>query len=380
LPFASMVVADGRSRSVDVIRGVALVFMVMNHFGQTFVGGGYDSPTGLFILFCGIFPGPLFYVVAGISVVLSDRRLKAQRASQWQAWRELIPRALLIMGAGYLLAIALFGWAWRLDWSVLQFIGLSLILCQAALRIPWRYRLVLPLFFIGLAPLLRLWLGYETVVGTVGNLHYQAPVTLWDHLSAIMVTGKVPLFPWLAGPLMGTLLAEPLVDQSPRTRQVVYTMTTTGAVMVLLVSPLWLGLGDTVTQYPLTSGFTLLSMGMSLLLVAAGVTTIDLWRWWNPAFRFCEINGQVALITYVAHHLFGILWLGVILGLYRHLDVVGLSVVLVVYFAALLLFARLWLPLRRGRSGFLDIGVTYLLLIVGLAVRFVFAGLGLWAF
>ena len=377
---ASIVITAGRSRSVDVIRGVALVFMVINHFGQTLVGGGYDSPTGLFILFCGIFPGPLFYVVVGISLVLSDRRLKAPQASPWQAWRELIPRALLIMGAGYLLAIALFGWTWRLDWSVLQFIGLSLILCEAALRIPWRYRLFFPLFFIGLAPLLRLWLGYEAIVGTVGSLHYQAPVTLWDHLSAILVTGKVPLFPWLACPLIGTLLAEPLVDQPARMRQVVYAMTTTGAIMLLLVLPLWLGLGDTVTQYPLTSGFTLLSIGMSLLLVAAGVTAIDLWRWWNPAFRFCEINGQIALITYVAHHLFGILWLGVILGLYRHLDVVGLSVVLAAYFVALLLFARLWLPFRRGRSWFFDIGVAYLLLIVGLAVRFAFAGLGLWIF
>lgn len=378
--YASVVVAAGRSRSVDVIRGVALIFMVLNHFGQTFVGGGYDSPTGLFILFCGIFPGPLFYMVAGLSIVFLDRRLKAQRASRWRAWRETIPRALLIMGAGYLLAIVLFGWSWRLDWSVLQFIGLSLILCQASLRIPWCYRLCLPLLFIGLAPLLRLCLGYEAIVGTVGNLHYQAPVTLWDHLSAIMVTGKVPLFPWLACPLIGTLIAEALVDESARIRQVVYATTASGLAMSLLVLPLWLGLGDTVSQYPLTNGFTLLSMGMSLLFVAAGVTTIDLWRWWNPVFRFCEINGLIALITYVAHHLVGILWLGVILGLYRHLDVVGLSLILVVYFAGLLLFAKLWLPFRRARSGLWDIGVTYLLLGIGLAARLAFASAGFWVF
>lgn len=354
--------------------------MVLNHFGQTFVGGGYDSPVGMFILFCGIFPGPLFYIVAGMSIVLSDRRLKAQQAPRWQAWRETIPRALLIIGAGYLLAVVLFGWTWRLDWSVLQFIGLSLILCQAALRIPWRHRLLLPVLLIGLAPLLRVWLGYEAIVGTMGNLHYEPPVTLWDHLSAILVTGKVPLFPWLACPLIGTLVAEPLVDESSRVRQVVCAIGTAGLGMSLLVVPLWLGLGDTVSQYPLTNGFTLLSMGMSLLLVAAGLTTIDLWRWWNPAFRFCEINGQIALITYVAHHLVGILWLGVILGLYRQLDVVGLSLILVVYFAGLLLFARFWLPFRRSRSGFLDIGVTYLLLGIGLAVRFAFASLGLWVF
>jgi hypothetical protein len=203
---------------------------------------------------------------------------------------------------------------------------------------------------------------------------------LLDHLSAIVVTGKVPLFPWLACPLIGTLLAEPLVDDSPRSRQVVYVTTVAGAMMSLFVLPLWLGLGDAVTQYPLTSGFTFLSMGMSLLFVAAGVMTIDAWRWWNPAFRFCEVNGQIALITYIAHHLFGILGLGIILGLYRQLDVVGLSAILIAYFAGLLLFARLWLPFRRGRSGFLNIALAYLLLGIGLAVRFLFAWLGRWTF
>jgi uncharacterized membrane protein len=365
---------------VDVIRGIALIFMVFNHFGQTFVGGGYDSAIGLWILFCGIFPAPLFYMVAGISVVFSDRRLKARQTSEWHVWRELIPRALLIIGTGYLFAVVMFGWTWRLDWSVLQFIGLSLIVCQASLRIPSRYRLLLPIVLIGLAPLLRLWFGYESIVGTVGNLHYAPPLSAWDHLSAIMVTGKVPLFPWLACPLIGTVLAKALVDGARRPRQVVYATTGVGGMMSLLVVPLWLGLGDTVTQYPLTSGFTLLSMGMSLLFVAAGVTTIDVWRWWNPAFRFCEINGQIALITYIAHHLFGILGLGIILGLYRQLDALGLSVILVGYFAGLLVFARLWLPYRRGHSGWLNIVLAYFLLGIGLAVRFYFTWLGVWTF
>jgi uncharacterized membrane protein len=365
---------------VDVIRGVALVFMVVNHFGQTFVGGGYDSPLAMFILFCGIFPGPLFYTVAGMSTVFSDRRLKAQQAPEGQVWRTLIPRALLIMGLGYLLAVVMFGWTWRLDWSVLQFIGLSLIVCQASLRIPWRYRLLLPVFFIGLAPLMRLWLGYDVIVGTVGNLSNQPPLTFFDHVSAMLATGKVPIFPWLACPLIGTLLAEPLVDEPRRPRQVVYGATAGGAMMPLMVLPLWLGLGDTVTQYPLTTGFFLLSTGISLLFVAAGVTAIDLWRWWNPVFLFCQVNGKVALITYIAHLLYGPFWLGVILGLYRQLDAVGLSLILVSYFAGLLLFAQVWLPFRRGRSSLLDVAAAYLLLGIGLVVRFVFAWLGFWTF
>jgi uncharacterized membrane protein len=375
-----MSIPYGRSPWVDVVRGVALFFMVVNHFGQTFVGGGYDSPLGLFILFCGIFPGPLFYTVAGISAVFSDRRAKNEETPSRQVWVNLIRRAVLIMSLGYLLSIVMSGWAWRLDWSVLQFIGVSLIVCQASLRIPWRYRLLLPLFFIGLAPVMRLWLGYDAIVGTVNNLHYQPPVTLADHLSAMLATGKVPIFPWLACPLIGTLLAEPLVDEPRRSRHVVCAITATGAMMAALVLPLWLAFGDTVTQYPLTNGFFLLSMGMSLLFVAGGVTTIELWHWWNPVFLFCQVNGKVALITYIAHLLYGPFWLGVIVGLYRQLDVTGLSIVLIVYFVALMVFAQVWLPFRRKRSSLLDVAAAFLLITIGLAVRFVLASLGFWAF
>ncbi len=376
----SFVEQNGRIRSVDVLRGVALVFMIINHFGQTFVGGGFHSPVAAAILFFGIIPAPLFYIVAGIGVVLTNHQMRRNGASTKTIWQWVFIRGVLIMGSGYLFAITFFGPIWWLDWSILQLIGFSLIICQIVLFIPWRYRIILPFIFIVLMPIVQDWLNYDVVVGTVGNIQYAPPSTLLDHLSAIIATGKAPLFPWLACPIIGTILGEFFVERPSNPRRLVYGSALVGGIMCLLVLPMLVLFSDPVTQYPLTGGFLFLSTGMALLAVASVVTTVDVWGWWNLASRFIEVNGQIALISYIAHHFYGITLLGVILGFYRALEVIGLTLIIISYFVLVLVFAYFWLPFRKGRSAYWDIGIAYLILFLALFGRWILAVLGFWTF
>ncbi len=370
---------EERIVSVDLLRGIALVFMIINHFGQTFVGGGFHSLVAMLILFFGIIPAPLFYVVAGISVVLVNHRFRLKGASTKSIWQWALSRGILIMGLGYLFSVVMFGTIWVLDWSILQLIGLSLIVAQLTIYLPRRYRVFLPIILIIIAPFLRLWLNYDLIVGTVGNIHYAPPQTWLDHLSAIIATGKAPLFPWLACPIIGTIVGEAFVDKSPNPRRLVNDGFVVGSLLCLLVLPFFL-LGDPVTQYPLTTGFFLLSTGMTLLAVACVITSVDVWQWWNSASRFFEMNGQIALISYVAHHLYGIVLFGVILGFYRTIGILGWILITSSYFVIFLAFAYFWLPFRRKRSSFWDIAVTYLILLIALIARWMFALLGYWVF
>lgn len=370
---------NGRIRSVDVLRGVALVFMVINHFGQTFIGGGYHSPLAAAILFFGIIPAPLFYIVSGISVVLFNTRHQARGETTTKIWGTTLSRGLLIMGLGYGFSVSMFGSIWWLDWSILQLIGLSIIASQLALLLPQRYRLIFPIIFILGAPVTRLWLNYEAIVGTVGHLHYAPPLTLLDHLSALLATGKAPIFPWLACPIIGTFIGEAIMEKPLQIRQSVYGTSIVGSTMLLLVPLLMLG-GDFVTQYPITNGFFLLATGMALLTVAIVITTVDLWGWWNLGSRFFEVNGHIALISYIAHHFYGIVLFGLILGFYHALDFVGYALVTLSYFFLSLLFAYFWQPIRKHRSAFWDIGVTYLILTLALVGRWFLALMGFWIF
>ncbi|MFW9831887.1 MAG: heparan-alpha-glucosaminide N-acetyltransferase domain-containing protein, partial [Candidatus Thorarchaeota archaeon] len=229
-----------RIHSVDVLRGVALFFMVINHFGQTFVGGGYHSPIAMAILFFGIMPAQLFYIVAGISVVLFNQRRQQNGSSNRSIWQMVLLRGFMIMGLGYLFSVVMFGTIWILDWSILQLIGLSLILSQLMLYIPRRYRILVPILIIILSPFLRVWLNYDAVVGTVGNIHYAPPQTWFDHFSAIIATGKAPLFPWLACPIIGTIIGEAIINRPSNPRQVIHATLVIGVIMVLLVLPFFL--------------------------------------------------------------------------------------------------------------------------------------------
>ena len=375
----SFVEHKDRIASVDVLRGVALIFMIINHFGQTFVGGGFHSIVAMLILFFGIIPAPLFYIVAGISVVLFNYRFSSSGRSPKSIWRWVLSRGILIMGLGYLFSVVLFGTIWVLDWSILQLIGLSLIVAQLSLYIPRRYRILLPIIIIILAPFMRIWLHYDLVVGTVGNIHYAPPQTLWEHLSAIIATGKAPLFPWLACSIIGTLIGEVIIEKPSNPRRLATDMLVVGSLMILLVLPFFL-LGDPVTQYPLTNGFFLLATGMALLAVASVITTVDVWRWWNPASQLFEINGQIALISYIAHHLYGIVFFGVILGFYRTIGVLGWILITLSYFGLSFIFAYFWLPFRTKRSAYWDIAFSYLILVIALTARWYLSLLGFWAF
>jgi hypothetical protein len=139
-------------------------------------------------------------------------------------------------------------------------------------------------------------------------------------------------------------------------------------------------IGDAVSQYPLTNGFFLLATGMALLAAATVLTTVDLWGWWNIGSRFFELNGQIALISYIAHHLYGIIFFGVLLGFYRALDIVGYTLITLSYFLISLCFAFFWLPIRKRRSALWDIYVTYLILALALVVRCNLAFAGFWVF
>ncbi len=375
----ALVEHNGRIASVDVLRGVALVFMIINHFGQTFVGGGYHSPIAMSILFFGIIPAPLFYVVAGIGVVLANSRFQQRGDSGKTILKWVLSRGLLIVGLGYLFSVVMFGTVWILDWSILQLIGFSLIIAQLTLYLPKRYRIFLPVLIIVLAPIFRVWLNYDAIVGTVGNIQYVPPQTWFDHLSAIIATGKAPLFPWLACPIIGTFIGEAILETPSNPRRIVHDILVIGGLFCLMVVPFFL-LGDPLTQYPLTNGFFLLSSGMALLAVASVLLTVDVWKWWNPVSRFFEMNGRVALISYIAHHLYGIVLFGVILGFYRTIGVLGWILITVSYFGLSLLSANFWLPFRSKRSVYWDIAATYLILMIALGMRWILALNGFWAF
>jgi len=203
--FGPLTLDDGRLRFLDIARGLAIVFMVMQHVQLLFaVGSGEDSALGVTFLLLGTAPAaPVFMVAMGFLFGASTRtgvRSGVVRGLQLFALgyalsllRFVLP--LLVRGDAH--AIEVFGGTWWgafFEIDILQLAGLSLIVLGPVKRYVRDPRLVLALAAAVAAVSPLLW--------GVGGGH-----VLLDPLWGLGDWVSFPLFPWLAYPLLGLSLA-----------------------------------------------------------------------------------------------------------------------------------------------------------------------------
>jgi surface polysaccharide O-acyltransferase-like enzyme len=203
--FGPLTLDDGRLRFLDIARGLAIVFMVMQHVQLLFaVGAGEDSALGVTFLLLGTAPAaPVFMVAMGFLFGTSARtgvRSGVVRGLQLFALGyalNLLRFVLPLMAYGDQTAIDAFGGTWWgafFEIDILQLAGLSLIVLGPVKRYARDPRLVLALAAAVAAVSPLLW--------GVGGGH-----VLLDPLWGLGDWVSFPLFPWLAYPLLGLSLA-----------------------------------------------------------------------------------------------------------------------------------------------------------------------------
>ena len=198
-----------RDSTVDVLRGLAIVAMVLGHLATRIVvprGAGYIEVLG------GTAP-PLFLIVVGMMVAHSTW-------ANGQGGGHFVRRGAILLGAGALLDVAVVRIRPFTSVDVLYLIGASLpIAWLVTTRVPATLRGALALAMIFAAPPLQDRLGYAdypTEILAGGRLAEavdvpgigQVPI---DHRTDILhhwiVDGWFPVFPWLGFVLLGTALA-----------------------------------------------------------------------------------------------------------------------------------------------------------------------------
>ncbi len=203
--FGPFRTTDGRLRFLDLARGLAIIFMVLQHVQIVFaVGSGESSVLGQVFLLLGTAPAaPVFMVVMGFlygSSAGDDLRSGVVRGLKLFAFgyalnlvRFVIPG---VLAGGSATAQALLGpdwWGPFFEIDILQLAGLSLALLAPVKKYVRDPRAVLALAtgVAALSPLL--W-------GSGGSV-------VLDPLWGVGDWVSFPLFPWVAYPLLGLSLA-----------------------------------------------------------------------------------------------------------------------------------------------------------------------------
>jgi uncharacterized membrane protein len=311
-------VSTGRLASVDILRGIVMVVMALDHVRDYFTDVRF-APEDLtqtnaalfFTRWITHFCAPTFVFLAGTGAFLSLGRGRDVRALSRFLWTRglwLIVLEFTFVRSAWLFSVSPRAGFWV---QVIWALGVSMIVLAALVRLPLRWIAAFGILMMA---------GHNLLDGVQANpaeplgwlwtfLHVQGAVI---HRGQPLLFVAYPLIPWIgvmaAGYAFGALLQRPATERR-RTLLRLGGAMTVAFVLIRLVnvygdpSP-WSVQKDAVTtllsflnttKYPPSLDYLLMTLGpaiMSLVLVES---------WTGPVARFFTVFGRVPLFYYLAH-------------------------------------------------------------------------------
>jgi uncharacterized membrane protein len=306
-----------RTRSIDALRGIVMVLMVLDHARDFFVGFN-GSPTNLATTTVPLFLtrwvthycAPTFVLLAGTAAYLHSRKHGLPKTRRF-----LLTRGVWLI----FLELTVVRFAWLPDplyrFSVLQVIwalGWSMLALAALSYLPTR----------GVIAVGALIAGLHNALDPVDHVHLSASVEpLWDllhepatlHLGTRAVFVAYPIFPWIGVMALGFGLGR-LYELTPAERQRALLQLGLGAITLFVVVRGLRVYGDpepwsvqprgpiftlfswlNCQKYPPSLAYLLMTLGPALLALRG------LERTRAPLLAPLELVGRVPLFFYLAH-------------------------------------------------------------------------------
>ncbi len=312
-------VAQHRIYAIDVLRGLVMIIMALDHtrdffHAEAFTRDPLDPATTnilmYFTRFITHYCAPVFILLAGTSIYLQSLRKSKSELSTF-----LFKRGLWLI----LVEVILITFAWTFDFSysifilqVIWAIGICMVLMGIIIRLP--YMLVL---MAGLAIVL----GHNildfipsTHQGFWWDLLHNGNFAFHEILPGHQITIIYPFLPWLGLMMLGYCFGKiyaPSVEPAFRKKLMLYT----GAGLILLFillryinvygDPLPWALQDNTTstifsflnvqKYPPSLLFMCITIGPALIFLALFETTQ------NKITRIIRVYGKVPFFYYILH-------------------------------------------------------------------------------
>jgi uncharacterized membrane protein len=313
-PSSPTAVSSSRLDSVDLLRGVVMVIMALDHVRDYFTDSRFDltdfsrTTAPLFLTrwvthFC----APVFFFTAGIAVFLSEARGKPRGALA----RFLLTRGLWLVFLE--LTVIRFGWTFNVDYSVttaavIWALGWSMVALAGLIYLP---RPVLAFLSLGMI------LGHNLLDGiTLRTQEFTLVGASWqDWVWSILHVAKppiiYPLIPWIGVMAAGYSFGPLLRDEAWRRRWLPWLGVGLIAAFIALRatnlygepepwvaqrSPLLTALAFLdATKYPPSLLYLLMTLGPALV----GLALFE--RASGPVARFFIIFGRVPMFYYIVH-------------------------------------------------------------------------------
>lgn len=313
----STLTASRRVQSIDILRGIVMVIMALDHTRDYFSGFKYDpldfqhTTTALFLTrwitnFC----APVFVFLSGTSVFLSMNRGKTRKQASWL----LLTRGLWLI----LLEVTVirFGWFFNVDYSMLFLqviwaIGWSMIFLSVVIHLPRSFILGIGLIMIFghnvLDNIKPEQFGHMAFLWDV--LHVQGPIAFAPNEMAIII---YPLVPWLGVMATGYCFGALVQMPEAKRNRLFYAVGISAIVLFIIIRYLNV-YGDPRTWEPqATLWFTVLgfincakyppSLLYLLMTLGPAIASLPLLEKARGAFnQFFTVYGRVPMFYYILH-------------------------------------------------------------------------------
>lgn len=301
-----------RYPSIDVLRSLAIVTMVIVHFVENLSGwygtpgeggpatSGVWRPTGL--------AAPLFTFLTGVSYRLWVRGREARGDSDDAITRSSVRRGLFLVGLGFVFNVLVWLPEDTFNWDVLTFIGASVLLLSACRDAPSGALLLAAAAAVAISPVLRERADYDSF-WTHG--YVDPGLTLGDVGLGFLCVGYFPVFPWIAFPLVGFVVA-PVVFAARDGAASRWPIVAGGALVAVAATsvavraaggepPAWLRLQGW-TMFPTTVEYVCGTLGTALLVLPAAHRLLDRGARQTVLARVAGTYSRHSLSIYLLHH------------------------------------------------------------------------------
>lgn len=320
--------SSSRIRSVDILRGIVMVIMALDHTRDYFTNF-YGDPTDLttattsmfFTRWITHFCAPVFIFLAGTSAYLS----LAKKQNKKEASLFLLKRGIWLIIVEFTLVRT--GWFYNFDYSlvvvqVIWAIGISMIFLSVLIQLPYKLILTIGLLMIFGHNLLD---GLTATPDSFGAtvwlfLHQGGMASLWAGNTTVII---YPIIPWIGVMATGYCFGKLLQQEKHKRNKSLYLIGGSAIVLFIILRTINI-YGDptpwdvqdstlktilsfiNVEKYPPSLLYLLITLSISIL----SMPLLEVWS--GRVERFFTVFGRVPMFYYIAHiyliHLIAIVW------------------------------------------------------------------------
>lgn len=190
-----------RYASIDVLRTLSIILMVLVHFLENLAGVAW-APAG--------FGAPMFGFLVGVSYSIWVNSQFAKGRTDEQISASTFKRGVVMTALGFLFNVLVWLPADTFNWDVLTLIGSSFFILWLIRETP----AVIPLFIAwvvySISPILRMHSSYDDY----WLQGYYDPDWEFSQLAlGYLVNGYFPIFPWVMFPLIGYVVGKHVISE-----------------------------------------------------------------------------------------------------------------------------------------------------------------------